>query len=1117
MSNHFRSGPSGEARWEERPIGDGRTPPRSVLLLPDAGGAAGALYYVLPAAPLLQRDSAQRLVLSLTLMLTRQPEPGDLTIYPLIERGTLGLGLTLALPPTTLPALRQSASDPSEFRPLFARDVQLRLDWPEGAQMKPVASVSGSGADARLALSAELDRQQAVDCLAALQGRPSSLRVSCLVRYRTASIPHTLRLTGSWAAIHDYLSTRTDPAQELGQAELQRHVVDMVSAGVLRVEDLSSPNGAGPDPATLLLPFLRLSSVILSRVTPELSLDDVANRYSLRARPHEMFGLDLEHTLASPVEESIELVAALHEIAGDALKGLELDPFIHLVSLAAGGEIGPAPRRMRTGRPPNGARGAAAEPSGLAALGGQLQSLGLSLRTDATAVPPARALLGSDAIEQRKVLPGNIGRWLVNDLRIEKPVHAVVAGVTRMKSLPVVEDPGAAVWPDRVRANEYWYAPVFEVVSPAANADRELSPFLFRFVQSGHDLSGRPGLEATIRFTLRAAMSAASQAALQGLGKPPARPVATEGLSVRLALPFRDQSGATRSQLFPADVARSAETITATVRLIDDWVRLCYGALAVAGFQTDPPRLETVYTYRAYVPLDPNRIHLVFGGKIAITPVAYSLAQVRELGDRPHVSATDVSLRLPMGELRFVREAAARAGGPRPAIATAAHGLAGGHLLAGPHIELTPVVASLAAKRRLGIQTVGQQASVDVFFPCNTLGAFYVQASGDGQTAIGCRDHLQLGQITYRQYQKIDALQHPLYSVYRSLQQPGRFLVVPSRYGITRFAPTEGERAYRPAVFLYSSVDAERPEANRCVVMATLEPVLPRFAREELLTKLASHAAAPVVEFVTEIDSELAYSWALSGAAGIEPKAAKLWDSFQVSLATSLDAAPQLQAMLQTGGVSANVSFTLPDGSLLQTTLELDLADIVGPWTEGPIETTIGGGAAVLRNRIERGVNVSDLLLAGSGAASRVPVERLLRPDESVTVPEVSAAAAYPVYTVAPGSAATLAEIRSFIEDIHTNVVFVNLVNYGNHALKKLELRARLKAVEGTQSLQLSESEPVASVEFVLPLTTYLASRVLEFQVTKVNTSDQAATTPWLEWPLDSRGNVVSLTWELIQ
>jgi len=124
---------------------------------------------------------------------------------------------------------------------------------------------------------------------------------------------------------------------------------------------------------------------------------------------------------------------------------------------------------------------------------------------------------------------------------------------------------------------------------------------------------------------------------------------------------------------------------------------------------------------------------------------------------------------------------------------------------------------------------------------------------------------------------------------------------------------------------------------------------------------------------------------------------------------------------------------------------------------------------------------------------------------------------AYPVYALQPGGPANLTEINSFVEDIHTNVVFVNLINYANHNLKRLDLRARLKEAPGQEtSMPISEEQPVGEAAFILPLTTYLGTRTLQFQVTRTDNSGAVAATAWLEWDLTTHGNVVSLTWSLI-
>jgi hypothetical protein len=285
--------------------------------------------------------------------------------------------------------------------------------------------------------------------------------------------------------------------------------------------------------------------------------------------------------------------------------------------------------------------------------------------------------------------------------------------------------------------------------------------------------------------------------------------------------------------------------------------------------------------------------------------------------------------------------------------------------------------------------------------------------------------------------------------------------------------------------------------------------------------KLTRLHHSPVTQYITEIDSELTYSWSLSGGpTSIQPQAAKLWDSFQVTLSTDLAGGLQLQAMLMHSGISAQVSFKLADGTTLATSLLLDLTGLTGPWAGGPLETALQGARVTLTNRIERGVNVSDVAAyTADGSTQAVRVDRLLAAGESATVDlPFTAAEAYPIYTIQAGGPADLTEITSFVEDIHTNVVFVNLVNYANHGLKRLDLRVQLKEAPGSATdVPISEEQPVSEAAFILPLTTYLGAHTVQFQVTKTDTSDTVATTAWLEWDLTTRGNVISLTWSLIQ
>jgi hypothetical protein len=401
-----------------------------------------------------------------------------------------------------------------------------------------------------------------------------------------------------------------------------------------------------------------------------------------------------------------------------------------------------------------------------------------------------------------------------------------------------------------------------------------------------------------------------------------------------------------------------------------------------------------------------------------------------------------------------------------------------------------------------------------------------MQTDADGQKAIGCRDAYRLGETEFKLYEEIrDILTAPQpgFRLYRSLQTPGRFLVVPERYLITRFEPSEGEKAYRPAIYLYSTVDAANPANTRCVVLATLQPDLPNYRRRELLDALRQRFhPSPIVEYPTELTCDLSYDWSVAdggaGATSLQIDVAKLWDSFQVSLTTDVAGVSQLQAMLTHGGVQGRAIFSFPDRTRLETTLRLDLSDITGPWEAGPVEARGDGSLAKLVNRIERAVQVSDLhVIGGDGARQIVSIDRRLNPSEEWSGPVPAGASALLPVATPERVAATLPEIRSFVEDIRANLVFINQVNFANHALKQLEVVARIKDVPGDGRVSLSETDPVASLDFLLPLTTYLAHPTLQYQTVLTSATNQVSRSAWKDWELARLGNVIGLTWENVQ
>ncbi len=522
------------------------------------------------------------------------------------------------------------------------------------------------------------------------------------------------------------------------------------------------------------------------------------------------------------------------------------------------------------------------------------------------------------------------------------------------------------------------------------------------------------------------------------------------GLSVALAVPFRDERGEARTETVEATgVEQIGGDVVATFRLTDQWARLCYGALAVPGFQARAAGLVASYTFAAYVPVREREAHVAWGGKRAVT---------------------DLALVSPAGNGRET---------PRVSTAILAGAAASGPITMSP-ATIRPTVAKLAVHAQLiaapnlvairpeidGIRSQGRTSRVEAAFPCGEFGAFYLQATdapGASEVAIGCRDALTLGQIQFRLYEPLAidlGTPRPGLRVYRSLQVPGRFLIVPEAYTIARFEPGDA-RAYRPAIYLFSNVDADQPERGNCILLATLQPAVPPFRRRQLLAALRQYHPEPILEWPTELATTPTYSWAIAdsgaGPGRITPAAARVPDGFQVSLATGLAGAMGLKTIVERAGVGASVTFPLGDGTSLSSTLLIDLARIDGPWSAGPVEVARAGGAATLRSRIEQPLDVADLLLYTGGVPSGVvAVERRLAADAAVVVEGLpDADEIVPRYAPAGGPGA-LDEVRTFIEDIYTNVVFLGslerVMHFGWRARLSLSIVARRTGSDGSRS-----------------------------------------------------------------
>lgn len=1118
MNRDIPDGPSESDTWISRTIDGGDMFP-PILALADASNedrqVAGIepIFYVLPKHPLLARDADNKPKFQISLVLTRSPKTDESSIYDLVKSASFTADFSIAIPERML-----GRGD----RPLFASEATFALYADHAPPNSPsLAEMTGGGANVRVGLAGHLNEDQAKAVLLAINGMQSGLTLSCLVRYRTSPTTKNVDIGLSWVTFFDAVKLNQPRNEIFDRRYLVQCVAKLLQDEVITAkiseESLGERRAQGRDAEAVLAVILKVSGMVLERLDPGLASDDESNTYKLLSRPNPSSRLAIKLSVTTVGIDELKLGAPLESIFLNALDREKSDEFIHLISYDPTGVAGTreVPSRVQLNFRSKDA-GQRAGPL-MIQKQGRLVSMEAILSPETAKSPNALMLMNSDMIRHHG---GNA--WLLENSLV------VDAGLNFANGQPIVVEPNNTLFPDGRFANRWWYKPTFRLILDTA-AELETSPFQFQFREiAGHDSRGQNILEGQVLFTFAKEVDpAAEEKQNEGVQ---ILPISTSGLTVTLSLPVRDENGTARDISLQANIEETDGLIHARFGLLNEYVRVAYGDLAIDGFQEKRARLSIRYTYNALVPNDNPIYELPMEAKLQVAPIAYNKLQAATLqrrgaffdvgtfayraGDNEvtfHREMADASLNTPaMRGAEMVLLQAIRPQAQLTAIMP--------HLIANDLAISRPVVHSYKA------QTLVTVDEFEAFVPCTSFGMFYRQDFGDRKQSIGCSSSFSLGQAPLKLYQELDQGEYssPFCRVYRSLLQPGRFVVLPNAYKITRYEPTDVERAYRPAVYMYSSLDASSQAQNRCVVMAALQPAIPSWVRRDLTERLKKLSHLPVIAFATEIESELEYIWQVSNGTAIECQAAKLWDSFQVTLSTDLAGGLQIQSMLVNSGISAHVDFKLPDGTKLGpgTSLVLDLKDIVGPFDAGPLSHDITNSTVSLTNHIESALNISDIdVYSTSSLPSRVRVDQSVMPAGTITIAlPAQANEAYPIYLQQLGNAADLTEITSFIEDIRTNIIFANLINYANHELKQLDVKVRLAGVNGSEKdLIISEELPVAEENYILPLTSYLALHTAQFQVVKTSISGSTSSTGWIDWDLKTKGNVISLTWDLIK
>jgi len=952
---------------------------------------------------------------------------------------------------------RQPAASPgtAQALPVFARQAQVSL---HGTGQPALAVASLSAPLLRGALHTPLNREQTLAVLDALDDVPGPLELKAHIEYR-ATAP----------------ATGLPP--DLSPAELWDRLKTVAVNGVLAdnaYQQVFDQMRLAPG----LFPAFRRACGNLLVPSQEGAL--------LGRRPAAGSGRRLEGGGAGSLR-AIDVSCAFHAVLGNVLSPADRAACISVVGPSGNLQGGPFLDTLTRSRS-RASRGTLGMGAMLA--GGQVQTLAATLRPSARPSVTSH-LISTQAIRIQEPVAtpavAHVAHYLLPEAVFVRPDLVAV-------SLPILGDLNAPLLNDKNHPSLRWYLPAITLVQPAANQAPDGSPFLFEFERIGTSASGQPAIRAKVRFTLELSQPAAASAALAASPGLTARMVEPVEPSVTLSIPYIDDaSGALMRSACRGVVTRLGNHLLATVELMNDAARTAYGSLSTAGFQTEPARLEVAFQFSGYAPVA-NRPPLVLGGKISSAVLV----------NRLRMDADSILVASGGREFMVGR-------GPGQALKPYFADLT----LAG---RLSNSSAAIAVPSRFQYvqRTTIRQQSLDAFFSCVELGAFYCEKQAAATVSIGCADAFRLGQASSRTYQEVVGLNRPNYRVFRNLRQPGRFLLVPLAYSITRHAPGTPEREYRPALIVYAALDADQPANNRIRFDAMLGPSLLPCEVEDLRRRLLAEAASPVLELPNMLAQRIEFSWNLTATPPIEAVTSATPECLHTSLATDLASALLLKTLIQNTGLSGSARFVLEDGSIVTSALSVHLGRITGPWMHGPVSLQASGDRLTLTNRIEASVAVRDVcLFSGPAEPARIAVEATLAPGASLNVvaPAGYAAAHADAVPLDDGNP-TFEEVRAMIEDIECNVVFIDVVNYENHGLTRLDIDARLQGVPGVYRVPMDSRR--GSVNFLLPLTTYLAARIVEFQVTKVFAGKPAELLAWRAWDMQAHSNIVTLTADMI-
>jgi hypothetical protein len=687
--------------------------------------------------------------------------------------------------------------------------------------------------------------------------------------------------------------------------------------------------------------------------------------------------------------------------------------------------------------------------------------------------------------------------------------------------LPLVEQIDKLWFKDTQKKHTYWALPSLRLKLPLPDESSANSPFRFIFHKLGLGKDGKPVLEGEILLTIEIhASDSVKQEIKREDTKAKILQVQPSNYKVTLSVPFINENGEVKKSLIDTqEINREGDDIKTTFRLTNEWVKLCYGALSLAGeLQGEDVEILVTYEFEGMGKKPLVYTQLLLNAQVMkLSALPITKRAIRN--QKTYFNSATRKLVMENGqEIVFNdKEKIPENSGNRRTLASnklANLNVASLNLLPAVNVsKVDHITADKEYVKRSFLKTDKLVASI----PCEQFGSFYLEEDHSGsRESVGCKEPYTLGEVRFRLFSELPGLANSFFRVYQSTQVPNRFLVVPRRYVVTRYEPGVEDAAFTPCLRLYSSIDAEDLDRSLCLLDGTLAPDIPDYEIGKLRHMLSRYSLhAPEIVYPGQTEHEEEFQWSVPGELSQSVESFSLGEFIRFSMSAGIEKTLILHALLEDQGLSGVIQFKMPDDTNFSAVLNVALSTIRGPFIHGALKSESKNGKMSYSNELSFPVVLTLLHEYSAEDHTMEAVERELAPKASHEI-ATSEGKNYIMEYKEKSTEEKLEETRVYLEDIECQVIFTTGIDFQDAGIDHLEIHYSLPGEE-KRVLRLAPDDPVKEGFLLMPLTDFLRERKVEYQIhiKKSGTGDPEIR-PLREVSLIEEGNIINITTSLL-